>query len=188
MPPIKRKMTLFSLTRPILLAVGLILAVPLSAGAKTLGFRTVFGSNMVLPHGRPVILSGYASPDSALALEVDAKSYSFRSDSEGQWRTEVAPLPAIVSMDTDTVALDFSPPIQMSDTEKEVAGFSLCPEVESDCVYTKASQTGSRIIVSLDALENAGRLRYCWSDGGQCELKAINDLSVSSFELKLPRE
>ena len=97
-------------------------------------------------------------------------------------------VPAIVSMETDTIALDFSPPIQISDVEKEVTGFSLCPDSGGTCVFTRASQTGSRIKISLDALENAGRLRYCWSDGGQCELKAVNGLPVSSFELHLHGE
>lgn len=42
--------------------------------------------------------------------------------------------------------------------------------------------------VSLDGLVDAGKLRYCWSDGGQCSLKAMNGLPVSSFELNLLRE
>jgi len=97
-------------------------------------------------------------------------------------------IPAIARMDSENVVLDFSPPLQLSEGKKVVSGFILCPDTGSDCAFAKASQTGSRIEISLDALENPARLRYCWSDGGQCELKAINGLPVSSFELKLPRE
>jgi len=96
--------------------------------------------------------------------------------------------PTIISMDSNIVVLDFSPPLQPDEVEKEVAGFSLCPVSEGSCVFTKARQTGSRVEISLDALAGADRVRYCWSDGGQCSLKAINGLPVSSFELNLTRD
>ncbi|MBN1569366.1 MAG: beta galactosidase jelly roll domain-containing protein [Acidobacteria bacterium] len=94
--------------------------------------------------------------------------------------------PSIIGRDSESVVLDFSPPLQFGDKEKEVAGFSLCPESGGGCKSAEAAQTGGRIKINLDALPNAGRLRYCWSDGGQCELKALNGLPVSSFELNLP--
>ena len=93
--------------------------------------------------------------------------------------------PTIINMNSNTVVLDFSPPIQPSEEKKEVTGFSLCSDSVGSCVFTRASQTGSRIKVSLNAFPHAKKLRYCWSDGGQCTLKAINGLPVSSFELKL---
>lgn len=94
-------------------------------------------------------------------------------------------VPAVVKKDSDTVVLDFSPPLQFDDEEKDIKGFSLCPDTGKGCVYTGARQMGSRIKISTDSLPDAVKLRYCWSDGGQCTLKAINGLPVSSFEVSL---
>lgn len=94
-------------------------------------------------------------------------------------------IPNIVDKSSDTVVLDFSPPLQPDEKSKEVSGFSLCADSGRNCVFARAGRTGSRINVSLDALADAGKLRYCWSDGGQCALKALNGLPVSSFELDL---
>jgi sialate O-acetylesterase len=98
----------------------------------------------------------------------------------------VAPiLISLVSkLDSKSIVLDFLPPLRTS--EKEVVGFSLC--ADSTCEFASAHQTGSRIKISLDALPGANKLRYCWSDGGNCELKSLNDLPVSSFELNLSRK
>jgi sialate O-acetylesterase len=93
--------------------------------------------------------------------------------------------PTIVSMDSDSAVLNFSPPLQPGEGKKEVAGFSLCSDSGKDCVFARAIRAGSRVKINLDALPNAAKLRYCWSDGGQCELKAMNGLPVSSFELNL---
>jgi sialate O-acetylesterase len=93
--------------------------------------------------------------------------------------------PAVASRNADTVVLDFSPPLPPDVSEKEVSGFSLCTDSGERCVFAQARQTGNWIKVRLDALDGATRLRYCWSDGGQCGLKAINGLPVSSFELTL---
>jgi sialate O-acetylesterase len=50
---------------------------------------------MVLPCDRPIILSGYASPDASLALEINGRKYDgIKSDEKGEWRKEIAPLPA----------------------------------------------------------------------------------------------
>ncbi len=91
----------------------------------------------------------------------------------------------ILGMDSNNVILDFSPPLESSDEEKDVDGFSLCTDSEGSCVFTKAIQIGSRVKISLDSLPNAAKLRYCWSDGGECTLKAVNSLPVSSFEMVL---
>ncbi len=71
-----------------------LLVMAASAHAQALSFRTVFGSNMVLPHGRSLRLSGYASPKTDLTLEVDGALYRSSSDAAGTWQTEIAPLPA----------------------------------------------------------------------------------------------
>jgi sialate O-acetylesterase len=93
-------------------------------------------------------------------------------------------VPGIKKIDSDSVMLDFSPPLQPA--EKEVQGFSLCAE-SGGCKIARANQTGSHIKISLNDSASAEKLRYCWSDGGQCELKALNGLPVSSFELNLHR-
>ena len=85
---------------------------------------------------------------------------------------------------SDIVTLEFSPPVKPED--KEIQGFSLCDN-SGRCIFAKAIQVGSIIKVSLKELEDAEKLRYCWSDGGQCTLKALNDLPVSSFELDLSK-
>ncbi len=96
-------------------------------------------------------------------------------------------VPAVLSLDPNSVVLDFSPPLQPVRKSKETAGFILCAAAGGGCKSAVAVQTGSRIKINLDALHDAGRLRYCWSDGGQCELKTLSGLPVSSFELLLPR-
>jgi hypothetical protein len=37
-------------------------------------------------------------------------------------------------------------------------------------------------------MPDAERVRFCWSDGGECGLKAVNGLPVSSFEVSLKKE
>ncbi len=66
-------------------------------------------------------------------------------------------------------------------------GFSLCGSGTASCVAAKATQQGNRIDIDTTALPSAARLRYCWSDGGVCELKSLADLPVGSFELPLGR-
>jgi sialate O-acetylesterase len=97
-------------------------------------------------------------------------------------------VPEITARSSDSVVLEFSPPLSPAGTEREAAGFSLCADSGGSCVFAKARQKGSRVEISLDALPGAVKLRYCWSDGGQCELKALNELPLSSFELDLSRE
>jgi hypothetical protein len=91
----------------------------------------------------------------------------------------------IVNIDSNAVVLEFSPPLEPGEGEKEVAGFSLCSDPGVNCVFTRSFQRGSRVKIELDTLPDAKKLRYCWSDGGQCVLKAMNGLPVSSFELDL---
>ncbi len=94
-------------------------------------------------------------------------------------------VPKVINCDSNTATLEFSPPLKPDN--KEVEGFILCNN-SGTCVFTEAEQTGSRIVVSLKKLQNADKIRYCWSDGGQCTLKALNNLPVSSFELSLTTE
>jgi sialate O-acetylesterase len=93
-------------------------------------------------------------------------------------------VPAITNIDKENMILEFSPPLSFDEGEKEVSGFSLCA-ADKSCVYAKAVQTGSQIKISLTALPEVETVRYCWSDGGVCSLKAMNGLPVSSFELRL---
>ncbi|NLA74674.1 MAG: hypothetical protein GX846_04265, partial [Deltaproteobacteria bacterium] len=96
-------------------------------------------------------------------------------------------VPAVKQVNLDNAILEFLPPLVINENEKEVNGFSLCAD-DKPCVFTKAVHTGTRIRISLDAMPDAKRVRYCWSDGGECGLKAINALPVSSFELGLRDE
>ncbi|MGW8369492.1 MAG: sialate O-acetylesterase, partial [Gammaproteobacteria bacterium] len=83
-----------------LLAV--LVTVPLPAQTTAPTFGSVFGDNMVLPHGRAVTLSGSADPRAQLTLEVaaadqdsgDGNRYTFAADPDGQWQTQIASLPA----------------------------------------------------------------------------------------------
>ncbi|MBN2420098.1 MAG: hypothetical protein JXL81_11990 [Deltaproteobacteria bacterium] len=93
-------------------------------------------------------------------------------------------IPSIAGMDSNSVSLEFSPPLSFDNGQKEVSGFSICNE-SGRCVFAGAEQIGSRIKISLNDFKDASLLRYCWSDGGQCSLKAVNDLPVSSFEVVL---
>ncbi len=94
-------------------------------------------------------------------------------------------IPEIISLDSNNAVLEFSPPLEPTEEEKEIAFFSICSDSGKSCVFTSAAQTGSRVKISLSTLPDAAKLRYCWSDGGQCNLKAINGLPVSSFEFNL---
>lgn len=93
-------------------------------------------------------------------------------------------VPVITNINKENTILEFLPPLRFDEGEKEVKGFSLCT-AEKSCVFTKAIQTGSQINISLDALHDAKTVRYCWSDGGVCSLRAMNGIPVSSFELNL---
>jgi sialate O-acetylesterase len=93
-------------------------------------------------------------------------------------------VPVVAGENKENVMLEFSPPLSFDEEEKEVTGFSLCAEGKP-CVFAKAVQTGSQIKVNLDAMPDAETVRYCWSDGGECGLKAVSGLPVSSFDLNL---
>ncbi len=83
-------------------------------------------------------------------------------------------------------ALEFTPELTTSDSkEKPVTGFALCGAEPKSCVAAAANQRGRRSELDRAALPGATRVRYCWSDGGVCELKARNGLPVGSFELAL---
>jgi sialate O-acetylesterase len=84
----------------------------------------------------------------------------------------------------ESLVLQFSPPLSFTDAqEKSVAGFALCGAQAGSCVAAKAMQRGSRIEIDRSVLPMATRVRYCWSDGGVCELKSLDGLTVGSFEL-----
>jgi sialate O-acetylesterase len=86
----------------------------------------------------------------------------------------------------DSLVLEFAPPLAASGAEgKSVDGFALCGVQAGSCVSAPAVQRGNRIEIDRAALPAATRLRYCWSDGGVCELESLNAIPVSSFELPL---
>ena len=89
----------------------------------------------------------------------------------------------------DSVVLEFTPPLSATDAQaKSVKGFALCGAQTGSCVVAPAMQRGSRIEVDRAALPGATRVRYCWSDGGVCELKSLAGIPVSSFELLLDQK
>jgi sialate O-acetylesterase len=84
----------------------------------------------------------------------------------------------------ESLVLEFTPPLSVADAKgKGVNGFALCGAQTGSCVVAKAMQRGSRIELDRAALSTATRVRYCWSDGGVCELKSLSGLPVGSFEL-----
>jgi sialate O-acetylesterase len=86
----------------------------------------------------------------------------------------------------ESLVLEFAPPLPATDAQgKSVAGFALCGATAGSCVVASAMQRGSRIEIDRAAVPTATRVRYCWSDGGVCELKSLTGLPVSSFELPL---
>jgi len=91
----------------------------------------------------------------------------------------------LLKKDSGSAVLEFAPPLEPGD--RDLPGFSLCPDSGRGCAAVRAHQSGSRVVVGLDASPDAGKIRFCWSDGGQCGLRALNGLPVSSFELELPR-
>jgi sialate O-acetylesterase len=94
-------------------------------------------------------------------------------------------VPRVAAADK-TLALEFTPALTATDSKgKSVAGFALCEAEPKSCVAAAAKQHGSRIEIDRAALPAATRVRYCWSDGGVCELKSLDGLPVSSFELPL---
>jgi sialate O-acetylesterase len=94
-------------------------------------------------------------------------------------------VPRIASSGNPLV-LEFNPPLSPIDAHgKSVAGFALCGAQAGSCVTATATQRGNRIELDRNALRAATRVRYCWSDGGVCELRSLGELPVSSFELPL---
>jgi sialate O-acetylesterase len=86
----------------------------------------------------------------------------------------------------ESLVLEFAPPLPATDAQgKSVSGFALCGATAGSCVVASAMQRGSRIEIDRAAVPTATRVRYCWSDGGVCELKSLTGLPVSSFELPL---
>jgi sialate O-acetylesterase len=86
----------------------------------------------------------------------------------------------------ESLALEFSPPLFSADTQGvNVPGFALCGAQAGSCVVAKATQRGSRVEIDRTVLPAATRVRYCWSDGGVCELRSLSGLPVGSFELPI---
>jgi sialate O-acetylesterase len=94
-------------------------------------------------------------------------------------------VPELVAGKGDALTLEFRPPLAIGAAALPVAGFSLCGAEANSCVGARAVQHGSRVEVDRAAMPGATRLRYCWSDGGTCELKSLGGLPVGSFELLL---
>jgi sialate O-acetylesterase len=95
-------------------------------------------------------------------------------------------VPQITAIGNDRLTVEFLPPLAAR-TVPNVSGFMLCGDKPGTCVAAPTAQTGSRVEISRTAFPNATRMRYCWSDGGTCELKSLNGLPVGSFELALPQ-
>lgn len=94
-------------------------------------------------------------------------------------------LPRLAAAGSSPV-LEFTPPLAGIEVpEKKVSGFALCGAGAGSCVVAGATQRGNRVEIDRAALPTATRLRYCWSDGGTCELKSLSGIPVSSFELPL---
>ncbi|HTQ98949.1 MAG TPA: sialate O-acetylesterase [Candidatus Acidoferrum sp.] len=91
----------------------------------------------------------------------------------------------VVATKSNAWVLEFQPPLMPNEAGHNVAGFSLCQA--NTCVAAKAVQQGNRVEIVRDPQKPATTLRYCWSDGGTCELKALSGLPVSSFELPLAK-
>jgi sialate O-acetylesterase len=94
-------------------------------------------------------------------------------------------VPQLIDVKPDAVVIGFSPPLPANSSSNRAAGFILCGTQARGCVATDAVQHGSRIEVSRSAMPDATRLRYCWSDGGSCQLRSLGGLPVGSFELPL---
>jgi sialate O-acetylesterase len=94
-------------------------------------------------------------------------------------------VPRVVTAGADNLTLEFAPPLAVSAGAQPVAGFSLCQPQVGSCKAARATQRGSHVEIDRAVLPAATRLRYCWSDGGVCELQSLAGLPVSSFELPL---
>jgi sialate O-acetylesterase len=92
-----------------------------------------------------------------------------------------------VTATPDSLAIGFSPPLSMDTEGKAITGFELCGSQPGSCVSAPAVQRGGRIDVDDSLLPSASRVRYCWSDGGTCELRSFGGLPVGSFELPVKR-
>jgi sialate O-acetylesterase len=102
----------------------------------------------------------------------------------GDGGVEDGVVPALAMGEAENLMLlEFTPPLALVDEPVLVPGFSLCDSSGDQCVATVASQIGSRVAIEVGPMPAAALLRYCWSDGGACTLRAINGLPVSSFEL-----
>jgi sialate O-acetylesterase len=87
---------------------------------------------------------------------------------------------------SESLMLEFSPPLAATDAqEKRVNGFALCGTQPGSCIAAAATRRGGRVEIDRAAMPTATRVRYCWSDGGVCELKSMGGLPVGSFELPL---
>lgn len=75
-------------------AAAVLAAAPAFGAEPAPRFASVFGSRMVLPHGRPVALAGTAAPNAALTLDVAGDRYTVTADGAGHWRAEIGPLAA----------------------------------------------------------------------------------------------
>jgi sialate O-acetylesterase len=102
----------------------------------------------------------------------------------GDGGVEDGVVPSFAMADAESlVLLRFAPPLAIAEGPVLVAGFTLCDRSGTNCAATVASHTGSRVAVEVGAMPEAALVRYCWSDGGECGLTAINGLPVSSFEI-----
>ena len=84
----------------LLLLYGLLLPHPTSAGSVRL-VSNVFGSNMVLQHGRPAPVWGWAAPGAKVAVTFGGASLpAATADADGLWKVVLPPQPPSLAAHT----------------------------------------------------------------------------------------
>ena len=64
-----------------------------AAWADTPRFDRVFGSHMVLPHGKNIPVSGTAAPNREITVTFVNSALKTKTDSKGKWSVTLPPMP-----------------------------------------------------------------------------------------------
>lgn len=64
----------------------------LLAQHSSMQIAPIFGSNMVLPRGKTVPVTGFTLPNTSVQISIQNKQYTSLSDAQGNWQVEVGPL------------------------------------------------------------------------------------------------
>ena len=64
-----------------------------AAWADTPRFDRVFGSHMVLPHGKNIPVSGTAAPNREITVTFGNTALKTKTDSKGKWSVTLPPMP-----------------------------------------------------------------------------------------------